>query len=1135
GKFKIQILTLTANSEKSSMDDTNIGNFFDLLESGREIPERVKRQFLKLALDPDNGDSLCERLNNVAITSGNCAQLLCMLEELSRPASDLRRILDRIEKLIKHFEPTELPAIANQLMILFSKTEPIKTIETLRDYFRNAQKQIESGNCSDKKKQDIFDSRSTIIYHFNKIFHRDSSHLAVRNFLDHLKGNVNIPSQVLDLFILEVSLALSANSLWRDQLIDTLKLLIVRQVYNEQLKQKSAWLSAILPETVDIKSLLSKLTDECFQEKDALLVGMEALGFALLDYQQPKGQKFLTETKVHTLGARLLAKTARKTPEILTSIFSTLANLLVQRTDSDQYVDALAQICLHTEMYISRVHLEEILQVTVRLPVEKGCTIMSSLFPVMRINKDIRDMVLMTMRKYLASRSVIHCQIAVSGLMQMLKFAKDVRTLSTQASLFSQSQSLSSTFIGRHSRCETQSEARAAVFAELFLLFKQCLDAAVYPVKIALYQGFSDISVRNQNLVLGILEILSDHLAKYTRQIGDHLGIRLDDCFDKSGTETVITEPLCYLLQVCAYLAAKPQTSQTISEDIDHLRDNLSKNLDAICNYLADWDLGDWDLTESTNLDASTPLGRSNILKVKFIATLYIPMMEMCILKGALRIRMKAELLLTLYRKYKQLIDFLKEGQEKLKRKDKGKKNKDKSVTPQDDVKTAIEEYEGCHMAVGSLAVILQGIFGKAADSHPAAVDLLRGSESSDFQEYILSIALSLSQYLQKNHRAMKGEQSHGDNLTKAVFTISRSLYLLILRRSVFSDQDLTQRFIAVQSLEAFMLFIKEDRSTKLLDFFLALEGAEEVEDDIEMNEQIHCTIQRLQKFAERLAMSDEDGKGILIKVLIALANLLYIMHDFLPPNSKEVKEIYEWYEKLCKDWEVTDGTAVKCVLHGLIRSQLRSQAHVVVLLTLNKQLHAFFGDTTEEESVTSTGIWGVIKEGAPNVVLCTSVEEIEFILENVNFAIGLLSTAQDDYAESIDKGICARLFFCQSVLQELVQSKIPKGPPTDAVIRGLKKFFISMTSYAKRHKGGISDKLERLVKAVGQKLAPAIYELHIYLDERDKVTSAKRKTASESLAQKGRMMRDVRTMSDLSASMEEAFKEIFKLGKRFK
>ena len=83
-------------------------------------------------------------------------------------------------------------------------------------------------------------------------------------------------------------------------------------------------------------------------------------------------------------------------------------------------------------------------------------------------------------------------------------------------------------------------------------------------------------------------------------------------------------------------------------------------------------------------------------------------MMEMCILKGALRIRMKAELLLTLYRKYKQLIDFLKEGQEKLKRKDKGKKNKDKSVTPQDDVKTAIEEYEGCHMAVGSLAVILQ-------------------------------------------------------------------------------------------------------------------------------------------------------------------------------------------------------------------------------------------------------------------------------------------------------------------------------------------------------------------------------------------------------------------------------------------
>ena len=69
-------------------------------------------------------------------------------------------------------------------------------------------------------------------------------------------------------------------------------------------------------------------------------------------------------------------------------------------------------------------------------------------------------------------RSVIHCQIAVSGLMQMLKFAKDVRTLSTQASLFSQSQSLSSTFIGRHSRCETQSEARAAVFAELFLLFK---------------------------------------------------------------------------------------------------------------------------------------------------------------------------------------------------------------------------------------------------------------------------------------------------------------------------------------------------------------------------------------------------------------------------------------------------------------------------------------------------------------------------------------------------------------------------------------------------------------------------------------------------------------------------------------
>ena len=70
--------------------------------------------------------------------------------ELSRPASDLRRILDRIEKLIKHFEPTELPAIANQLMILFSKTEPIKTIETLRDYFRNAQKQIESGNCSGK-------------------------------------------------------------------------------------------------------------------------------------------------------------------------------------------------------------------------------------------------------------------------------------------------------------------------------------------------------------------------------------------------------------------------------------------------------------------------------------------------------------------------------------------------------------------------------------------------------------------------------------------------------------------------------------------------------------------------------------------------------------------------------------------------------------------------------------------------------------------------------------------------------------------------------------------------------------------------------------------------------------------------
>ena len=70
--------------------------------------------------------------------------------ELSRPASDLRRILDRIERLIKYFEPIDLPAIVNKLMILFSKIKPIRTIETLRDYFLNAQKLIESENCSGK-------------------------------------------------------------------------------------------------------------------------------------------------------------------------------------------------------------------------------------------------------------------------------------------------------------------------------------------------------------------------------------------------------------------------------------------------------------------------------------------------------------------------------------------------------------------------------------------------------------------------------------------------------------------------------------------------------------------------------------------------------------------------------------------------------------------------------------------------------------------------------------------------------------------------------------------------------------------------------------------------------------------------
>ncbi|XP_033210812.1 Fanconi anemia group I protein homolog isoform X3 [Belonocnema kinseyi] len=282
-----------------------------------------------------------------------------MFREMSLEKNDLETVMRALCHVLPKSDPNEIPPLVHQLLRLGNDSRLL--FNTLYRYFHqkyseaDAHENSESSNIiGEISSKELITVESTVLYHIVMAVQMD--HKIMKDFLRYLKSVTNTPEFVLDPFI--ISVLLLNVSMFEDQILDVLKLAVIRRIQDEEKSKKSAWLRKTLTYDWRIIDVLLKVVEYSAQDRYQIVECLVDFASTLMSVEKRMSHE---EVLLAELGVKIIQKVAQRVDISGKYILQLLSEkILISSCSVSQYTGLYDAITVNSELaeFVTEMLLE---------------------------------------------------------------------------------------------------------------------------------------------------------------------------------------------------------------------------------------------------------------------------------------------------------------------------------------------------------------------------------------------------------------------------------------------------------------------------------------------------------------------------------------------------------------------------------------------------------------------------------------------------------------------------------------------------------------------------------------------------------------------------------------------------------
>nr|XP_034193738.1 Fanconi anemia group I protein isoform X2 [Osmia lignaria] len=1071
--------------------------------------------------------------------------------------TDRNQVLKALCSTLADLSLDQIPPFVYQMLKLCRDRECLYLLDALNKYFQSYYSKAVSHSDKDSLEdigiigmKQVQDIESTVLYYLYQA--AQLNHENMKDFIRHLKNVSSASEYMLQPFMLAVLISIS--SIYEEQIFEILRSTIVNNSLEKEKRKGSAWLRQLIPSSCNIIGVVRQIIECSNKDRHLILKGFMNLAFALMNSDQKLKNN---ATIVWSIGGEIIREVIKKRHETVATVMQELVNKIVAGgTSIIHYIDCLNYACRELSVIVldHQIWIIILLERLLFLPDAVANQVLYAIFPLMRVSSNIRENLLLTLRKALYRKGVSKRQMAVTGFLEMLKYSKmhslDSFRLSQRhnsspfvtSSNSSSSSSLRSTLTQATLEYNSQrdkSECEKTLCYEILDILKKSFTYE-FQVRLHLYEGLYDTVMKNSEITEIVLDMLLAHFNLYVDTDDDVLPpVKFDLCTNVLGTEIVPQEPIAELIFALQkiYVDTMPRKSAAF----DKVRDAL----ELMCRKMIATQMEHLNLEHETDLFGDLSKSQIKIRNLGMAITIYEALMAFRIgecLKGNLESFRKID---DLFKGYTRSVDFIKMQSTKIKKLDnnKAKKNKDINNTTRKFGKSNSIKVPNTIMDLDVIRQSLTLLYSRSF-TVPEEVAF---QENSKFRCYIFQ---TCEQLLQREKLITNGSRKQNDRYVNAYIEIAGLLYKHLVSKlnDILENDEQQTAVLALQCFKEISCYactsLSHEELSRFLDSILLSRKDTTSKDlNIKLEEIIFSLKCQLESSLVEERNIDERKK-IPFFLLEIIEQFTYKINF----ENYHSEKILEWFRKIT-EMENVENSIVSGIMQFFLRleeytEEYGESLHEICLelcekvgaiddvdLNVNKQYKVIREDTALQ---IYNVLNGCIKEKLNNVSWLLMRLKAE---DTVVRASGTLSEIWNNSLREKERNLCKQLSRLAQILCTLANTSIDPGPCTDVTFKNLQYLYhllgnLTKYFYVKSNGQNVAFQAVKFIQVVqlaGKPLKSAFYNLVTYVEENQN----KARSKSDSHAQRNKILKETKVIPRVVYEIEQFNKEILLLGKK--
>ncbi|XP_043519623.1 Fanconi anemia group I protein isoform X2 [Frieseomelitta varia] len=1071
-----------------------------------------------------------------------------MFGDMVLDKADRNEVLKSLCSALPNLPLDQVPSFTYQALKLCPNRDNQKLLDALSKYFDLCYSK--TSLCDDRDSfedigvinlKEVQDIESTVLYHVYQA--AQLNHENMKDFIRFLK-HVSHSEYMLQPFMFSV--LMSVSGIYEDQIFEILRLAIVYNSLEKQKRQNSAWLRQILPTPSDIIGVIQQVIGSSNKDRHLVLRGLTNLAFTLMNDDQKSKNNAITTWHI---GSEIIREIIKKHHETAPLILQELINKIIAGgVTTTHYIDCLKYMCRELSMIVleHQVWIMTIVERLLFLHPTVANQVLFAIFPLVRVSPNIRENLLLILRKALYRKGVSKRQMAVMGFLEMLKCTKMRSQLSFRLSQHSNSMISSSsrstltqaTLEYNSQRERSVTDCDKTLYYEILDILKKTFTYE-FEVRLHLYESLYATVTKNPEITEIVLNMLLSHLNLYLNTDDSVLPpVKLELCTDVHGVEVILQEPIAQLI----FTLQKIYINSVVKNL--HTSEKLHDILKSLCNKMAITELEHLNLEHETNLlHGDFPKSQIKLKNLGIAIGIYEALMAFRIGEWSKENKENFHDINNLFKAYTRLIDFSKTPSTKVKKGDgnRSKKDKDANNTTKKSGKSTNIKIPNTIMDLDVIRQSLSLLFSQSSTQSDAP------RRNHSFCCYILQTCEQLLQHTKPFVQNTFQLQNH--QYINTYIDIGRLLYKYFVQNledTLTDDEQVT--ILALQCFKEISCCICTLLSSELQTFLNSIFEVRSKKDSksTNINFQLQKIIFSLNPYLKKFLTVETDnneGKKISLLLLQIIEQFTYKI-NFEDYNSDQMLECMKEIIQM----EDIQSSIVPTIIQFFLNLEEYSQEYGETLNEICIELCEKVGSIDKTELETNN-LYKSIREDTILQIYNVLNGHIKQKLDNASWLLMRLK-AEDAIARApgtIDernnklrekeRNLCRQLSYIAQVLQTLANTSIKPGPSTDFTFKNLQYLYhllgnLTKYFYAKSSSQNAAFQAVKFIQVVqlaGKPLKSTFYNLVTYVEENQNKLQSK----SDSYAQRNKILKETKVIPRVVYEIEQFNKEILLLSKR--